>query len=76
MVPKYVAATSQTSATFPTALDNCSVIAMLILGSMGLSSLKMEGIGNFGEEMRSGRDLTIAREPGEEVDELDGLRTP
>ena len=76
MVPKYVAATSRTSATFPTALDNCSVIAMLILGSISLSSLRMEGIGNFGAEIRGERDLTIAREPGEEVDELDGLRIP
>lgn len=80
MVPKYVVATSRTSTTFPMALDNCSVIVLLIFDSRSLLSLKMAGIGNFGEEIRGGRLLTTVRELGgelgDELEEVEELRPP
>lgn len=76
MVPKYVAAASRTSATFPTALDSCSVIATLMLDNSNFPLSMIEGIGNFGEEIRGRWVLTTACELEDELDELDELNPP
>jgi hypothetical protein len=76
MVPKYFAATSCMSATFPTALDSWPVIALLIFDSRSFPSLKILGTENFGEDIRGGRALTIIRELGDELEELDEMRPP
>jgi hypothetical protein len=48
----------------------------LIFDSRSFPSLKILGTENFGEDIRGGRALTIIRELGDELEELDEMRPP